>query len=63
MCVCLLCVEVLCRGRAELTQGCETVRGSEIQFDLVEERVRVIGAASVVLQAGGDGADCEGGTS
>lgn len=55
--------QVLCRGRAELTQGCETVRGSEIQFDLLEERVRVIGAASVVIQAGGDEADCEGGAS
>ncbi len=52
--------QVLCRGRAELTQGCETVRGSEIQFDLAEERVRVIGAASVVIQPGGEETDCEG---
>ena len=51
--------QVFCRGHAELIQGCDTVRGSEIQFDLAEERVRVIGAASVVIQSGDDEADCE----
>lgn len=41
---------VLCKGDAVLVQGCDEVRGSEIEFDLVNERVRVVGAATVVLQ-------------
>ena len=35
-----------CTGRAALVQGCDLVRGSEIQFDLREERVHVTGGAS-----------------
>ena len=50
--------QLFCKGQAELVQGCETVRGSEIQFDLLRERVRVIGAASVVIQPGGATSDC-----
>ncbi len=41
---------VICRGDAILVQGCDEVRGSEIEFDLIREKVRVIGAATVVLQ-------------
>jgi lipopolysaccharide export system protein LptA len=52
---------VVCSGHAELKQGCDLVRGEEIQFDLREERVRVVGAASVVIQdREGDG-KCNGG--
>jgi lipopolysaccharide export system protein LptA len=40
---------VYCRGEAILVQGCDEVRGHEIEFDLDRERVRVIGAASVVI--------------
>lgn len=54
--------EVVCRGRAKLTQGCDVVRGREIRFDLEREHFRVIGAASVVLRDA-KGASCEGGTS
>jgi lipopolysaccharide transport protein LptA len=38
-----------CTGRAELRQRCDVVRGSEIAFDLDADRVRVLGAASVVI--------------
>lgn len=41
---------VVCSGHAVLRQGCELVRGLEIEFDLREERIRVLGAASVVVQ-------------
>lgn len=41
---------IVCRGRAEVMQGCDQVRGEEIEFDLANERVRVLGAASVVIQ-------------
>ena len=54
---------VSCRGRAELSQGCETVRGSEIEFDLAEERVRVLGSASVVLEDDPNDAECGGAAS
>lgn len=52
---------VLCKGRAVLIQGCDRVRGQEIEFDLEEERVRVLGAASVVLQGEEKPANCDGG--
>jgi lipopolysaccharide export system protein LptA len=42
---------IVCRGKAEVTQGCDRVRGREIEFDLERERVRVSGAASVVIQS------------
>lgn len=41
---------VICRGNALLVQGCDEVRGNEIEFDIGEERVKVTGAASVVLR-------------
>lgn len=41
---------VVCTGRAELVQRCDRVRGPRIQFDLENERVRVLGGASVVIQ-------------
>ena len=52
---------VLCKGKAELLQGCDRVRGAEIEFDLEEERVRVLGAASVVLQGDKKSSKCKGG--
>jgi lipopolysaccharide export system protein LptA len=54
---------IVCRGRAEVTQGCDRVRGQEIEFDLVRERVRVSGAASVVIQPeDADPGECADGT-
>lgn len=52
---------IVCSGKAEVVQGCDLVRGREIEFDLERERVRVTGAASVLIRSGGDGAgdDCE----
>jgi lipopolysaccharide transport protein LptA len=47
---------VRCEGQAVLIQGCDEVRGEAIQFDVDQERVRVIGAASVLLQP--EGQDC-----
>ena len=41
---------VICRGDALLMQGCDEVRGDEIEFLLGEERVKVKGAASAVLR-------------
>jgi lipopolysaccharide transport protein LptA len=41
---------VICRGEALLVQGCDEVRGNEIEFLIREERVKVTGAASVVLR-------------
>jgi lipopolysaccharide transport protein LptA len=41
---------VICRGDALLIQGCDEVRGDEIEFLLGEERVKVKGAASIVLR-------------
>lgn len=41
---------VICRGDALLLQGCDEVRGEQIEFYLDEERVKVRGAASVVLR-------------
>ena len=51
-----------CRGRAELVQGCDVVRGESIEFDLAGEQARVEGAASIVIQpeeADAATADCE----
>jgi lipopolysaccharide export system protein LptA len=55
---------IVCRGRAEVTQGCDRVRGETIEFDLDRERVRVKGAASVVIQpdSADDGACLEEGS-
>ncbi len=54
---------VVCRGSAELRDGCNRVRGSEIEIDLVGERMLVNGAASAVLytDAGSDPACQEAG--
>ena len=41
---------IVCRGKAQVTQGCDQVRGESIEFDLGRKRVRVVGAASVVIQ-------------
>lgn len=41
---------LVCSGRAEVVQGCERLRGSKIEFDLARDRVRVTGAASVLIQ-------------
>ncbi|MCP4035775.1 MAG: hypothetical protein GY733_02470 [bacterium] len=51
---------VICRGDALLLQGCDEVRGREIEFHIVEERVEVKGAASVVLRLDSEnGSSCE----
>lgn len=56
--------QVVCKGRARLWEGCDVVRGREIQFDLEREHFRVNGAASVVLQNASPNADgCEKGAS
>jgi len=49
---------IVCRGQAEILRKCDRVRGGEIRFDLERDTVRVMGAASVVLQAKGE---CSGG--
>ncbi len=54
---------VICRGDVLLVQGCDEVRGREIEFYLDEERVKVIGAASVVLRPDQqDASSCERGS-
>jgi lipopolysaccharide transport protein LptA len=45
---------IVCRGQAEIVRKCDRVRGREIRFDLDRDTVRVVGAASVVLQAKGE---------
>lgn len=50
---------VVCRGSAELREGCDRVRGRVIEFDLTDEHLVVSGAASAVLYSGSDeGAAC-----
>ena len=51
---------VVCEGQAVLVQGCDEVRGEAIRFDVDQERVKVIGGASVLLRP--DAPGCEGGT-
>ncbi len=46
---------IVCRGSAELRQGCDWVRGSVIELDLAEERMVVNGSASAILYPQGDG--------
>jgi len=54
---------VICRGDALLLQGCDEVRGSEMEFHIAEERVEVKGAASVVLWLDAEeGQTCESGS-
>lgn len=48
-----------CSGHAQLTQGCDIIRGERIEFDLSGDRARVEGAASIVIQPKGESpADC-----
>ena len=50
---------IVCRGEAEVLQGCDRMTGAEIEFDLDRDRVRVMGAASVEIRPeDGDGSDC-----
>jgi len=42
---------LICRGHAELVQGCDIIRGESIEFDLAGEQARVEGAASIVIQS------------
>ncbi|MBW2273611.1 MAG: LptA/OstA family protein [Deltaproteobacteria bacterium] len=51
---------VLCEGQAVLIQGCDEVRGEAIRFDVDQEKVHVIGGASVLLQP--EDQDCVGET-
>ncbi|MGH0034780.1 MAG: LptA/OstA family protein [Myxococcota bacterium] len=44
---------VVCRGHAELRERCDRVRGEEIHFNLETDRVRVLGAPSVVIHPEG----------
>ncbi|MAI78676.1 MAG: hypothetical protein CL917_07040 [Deltaproteobacteria bacterium] len=41
---------IVCSGKALLIQGCDTVRGQRIELDLSQDRARVEGTASVVIQ-------------
>jgi lipopolysaccharide export system protein LptA len=47
-----------CRGGARLVQGCDVVAGESIEFDLSSNRVRVVGAARVVIAPREQGGDC-----
>jgi lipopolysaccharide export system protein LptA len=49
---------IYCQGKAEVVEGCDRVRGDEIEFDLQRDRVRVNGAASVVIQPEGAEGKC-----
>jgi lipopolysaccharide export system protein LptA len=50
---------IVCRGKAEVLQDCDRVRGDQIEFDLGRESVRVTGSASVVIHPENDAvADC-----
>ena len=51
-------------SRDRFSISCDQVRGEEIQFDLARDRVRVIGAASVVIRRDdGEGGGCVPGVS
>jgi lipopolysaccharide export system protein LptA len=52
--------KLLCRGNAELSYGCDIVRGREIEFDLARDGARVVGAASDLIRPRGEveGSDC-----
>ncbi len=41
--------QIVCRGHAELVEGCDHVRGEEIFIDLDGDRARVTGAPSLVI--------------
>lgn len=49
---------LVCRGQAKLVQGCDVVAGESIEFDLTSNRVRVIGAARVVIAPRQPAGDC-----
>lgn len=44
---------VICVGHAEMMERCDRVRGEEIHFNLETDRVRVLGAPSVVIHPEG----------
>lgn len=46
--------KIICKGHARLVQGCDVVRGEQLEFDLEREHFRVVGAASVVIAEGDD---------
>ena len=46
---------LICRGHAELIQGCDIVRGESIEFDLAGNHAVVDGAASIVIEPEHDG--------
>ena len=49
---------VTCRGDAVLILGCDEVHGGEIEFNLSDERVKVIGGAEMILRpSSGDASD------
>ena len=55
---------VRCKGDAVLIQGCDEVRGREIELNIDDERIRVSGAASVVFRPKEDGQEaCDRGES
>jgi lipopolysaccharide export system protein LptA len=42
---------LICRGHAELVQGCDVVRGEVIEIDLAGDHARVEGAASILIRS------------
>lgn len=40
---------IVCKGHARVVQGCDVVRGDQLEFDLEREHFRVVGAASVLI--------------
>jgi lipopolysaccharide export system protein LptA len=40
---------IVCRGDAELIQGCDVVRGESIELDLARNRAKVLGGARVLI--------------
>ena len=46
---------IVCRGSAELRQGCNRVRGEVIELDLADEQLVVNGSASAILYPQSDG--------
>jgi lipopolysaccharide export system protein LptA len=46
---------LVCRGHAEMVQGCDIVRGESIEFDLAGQHAVITGAASIVIEPEGDG--------
>ena len=51
---------ITCRGKAVVFQGCDQVRGREIEFDLAREIVRVVGQAAVLIHPSDEKGECIG---